>query len=235
VTDKDIAVTALKMLTVVPSAVTDPDPGHLTIAQGELRRFIQELALEPLSLYAWARLAFPLAAGISEYTIGPGGDFNTARPPLGIHLWSVVPDRNAADPLELPRRRPDTITQWQRIGVKTATSSFPSRLYYDATIDVDDRSTVAVYPVPDNGNADIVLYVATGVGQMSPTVEYTFPEAYESMLVNGLALRLKKFYPAAPLDRQVAIDARHAKYLIQRANWQAGVYNIYADEYETLP
>lgn len=243
-TDKEIVLDALKMLTVVPAMVSDPDPSHLAIGQRELARFLGELSLQPLAIYAWARAVFPLQSGVSEYTIGPGGDFDVARPPLGITLWSVIPNRHAADPIELPRRRPDTIQGWQHIPQKTASSSYPTRLYFDATIDGDERNLLAVYPVPSSDDADIVLYLETSVTEMTPSVAYTFPAAYDSMLTNNLAVRLKKFYPAAPLDRQVYDDARQSMLLIKRANWKpgrvlsdapwraGGEYNIYADEYE---
>jgi hypothetical protein len=138
---------------------------------------------------------------------------------------------------------PLSIEDWQSVAIKTATSSFPSRLYYDASLDADGYSTIAVYPIPDNDNVDVVLYLAVTAAAMEANTEYTFPPAYESVLINNLAVKLKKFYPTAPLDAQVVRDAMNSKYLIKRANWKpqrvltdapwaAGTYNIYSDEYE---
>jgi hypothetical protein len=243
VQDKDLILNAFKMLGVVAHVETALDPGLLAVGRTQLQGLIGTWALQSLTVYAWGRHVFPLAAGISEYTLGPGGDFNTARPALGVDLWSIIPDRNAADILEIPRRRPRTIQEWQRIGIKTTTSSLPTDLYFDATIDAANRNTVVVYPVPDNGNVDVVLYLQTGVDQFEGGVDYIFPAAYDAALLNNLAVRLKGFYPDALLDASVYQFAVSDLTLLKRKNWRGpevfgtapwsrgGEYSIYEDEY----
>jgi hypothetical protein len=243
VTDTELILDAYKMLGVVPHVATSMDAGVQAVGQRTLRRLISSWATQSLTMYAWSRNTYPLQSGVSEYTLGPGGDFSQPVP-LAIDLWSIIPNRNDAQLLELPRRRPLTIEQWQHIAVKETESSYPSKLYWDKSRDGSGRTTLTVYPVPNTDDADLVLYGQTAVEQMSPGTEYTFPDAYESALVNNLAVRLKTFYPDAQLDQSVYRLADTELHLLKRSNWtpgqlfdtapwkRGGEYNIYTDDYE---
>ncbi|MBA3578926.1 MAG: hypothetical protein H0W42_02975 [Gemmatimonadaceae bacterium] len=242
-TDKGLILDALKMCGLIPAAVEDADPSLMAIGQRQLRRLIGEWALQPLTMFGWTRRVFPLTAGVSEYTIGPGGDFDTPRPSLGIEWWSIIPNRNDTQPYEIARRRPRTMLEWRRIGMKDMASELPTDLIFDGSIDVG-RNTIAIYPVPTTSDVDLILYQRETIATMQDGVDYAFPEGYESALLSNLAVKLKQFFPDAMLDPQVSRDAVSTLYLIKRQNWTApevfgnelpgtrrGHYNIYADEY----
>jgi len=117
--------------------------------------------------------------------MGPGGDFNTARPPR-INAVSIVSLNNPAQPLELPIDY-YTDSDWQAIPVKSVTSPLAQGVYDDGAFPLRNLS---FWPVP-SATANTIIYSWTALSQFSIlTSNLTFPPGYMEALRYNLALRL---------------------------------------------
>jgi len=81
---------------------------------------------------------FPLIAGQQVYTMGPGGNFNTARP-VKIDRVSIVWLSNPQQPLELPIPYL-TDRDWQNVPVKNIQTSLPTMVYDDGNFPLRNLS-----------------------------------------------------------------------------------------------
>ena len=146
--------------------------------------------------------SYNLVSGTQSYTIGSGGTFNQTRPE-SILAWSVVPDDDATDPVEIPMGRPLTSDEWQAIAVKSSTGAYPTSLYYDGVY-AAGLGNILVYPIPDNNDVDIKLYER--VPQMTSLVlatTYDLQPGMARLLKLGLAIEI-----APQFGRQVSADLR---------------------------
>jgi hypothetical protein len=187
---------------------------------------------------------YSLVANTQDYTIGDGGDFDQAWP-TAIESWSVIPDDDAAQPLEQPRGKPLTWQEWQGIGVKALTAKHPTRMFFDRNWDAG-LGQCSFWPIPDNNDVDVRLYQA--VPALTTLVEATLYSLRPGVL---LALQLNLAIEIAErngvevsdkLERRAtrAIGrVRRANYVPRRAPLAAGfstlgsgrrrALNIYTD------
>jgi len=141
-----------------------------------------------------------------------------------IEAVSVIPDRAADPPNEVPLGRPLTVTEWQGISDKTLSGTYPSRIYIDES-EGTAINTVHVYPVPNQDASDLILYCPTPVSQFAAlATDYTFPPGYERAIRLNLVLELAPDYDVEPsahvvlLARQ-ALDTLKAHNLPMRDLW----------------
>ena len=104
-------------------------------ALGFLNRFVGSLAQQRLSIPAIAREVYPLVAGkgspSNPYTIGPGGDLNTARPPNQSDVTGVALLLNASTPpVEVPYPIL-TDYDWRLIQIKDLANTQFTGVYYN--------------------------------------------------------------------------------------------------------
>ena len=156
------------------------------------------------------RSVYSLVSDQDSYTIGDGGNFDQNYPESIVN-WSVIPDDDATDVVEIVQGRPLTWDQWQAISVKSTTGSYPTRMWYDRAYS-SGLGNCLFYPVPDNGDVDVVLYGR--VPQITSLVagtSYDLPPGYDLAIVKNLALQLVPRYGAAavvsPLLEKQATDA----------------------------
>ena len=156
-TGTQLARTALKEI-----GVLDPnEAGHAETLADAIQvgtDMIDSWRNEGLTIEGVTRSVYSLSANTQTYTIGDGGTFNQDYP-NAIHLWSVIPDDDAADPVEEPKWRPLTYDQWQAIRVKSTTGSYPTKMYFDRSW-AAGLGNCSFYPIPDNADVDVVLYSA---------------------------------------------------------------------------
>jgi hypothetical protein len=221
------------------------DPTDQQLVDRTLRRMVGDWANQFLTAYAHARTQFNLTSGQSVYTLGPTGNWVAPRPTV-INGWSVIPDRTITDTIEIPRGRPTTLEQWQRIGVKTTTGAFPSHLYPDNTISSAGLTNVTVYPVPDNSLAAVVLYMPVSIPQFaaSMSLDVVLPDGYEQALVTNLAILAAPYFKGTAVSPDVRLQAQSSLDNLKAQNWRerpipntapwgpGGHYNIYTDEYQ---
>ncbi len=185
-----------------------------------LNNMMGSLAIQPKTIPVVGREVFPLVAnkgGVgTEYTYGPGGDFNSSRPNnisgAGVLLNATVP------PVEVPISvMTDAI--WQALAIKNLSSAQPTSIYYNSTF-ANGLGLVNIWPVPTTALNSIVFYRALQLTTFaSLTSTYYVPNGYDEMLEYQLALRLSTPYrkPVTPDLRQLAIDSLAN---VKRANYR---------------
>jgi hypothetical protein len=208
VTANDLISRALKTVGVLASGETassDDVADALTVLNG----MVDTWATERLTIYTTARNVFDLSASTQDYTIGTGGTFNIARPQW-IVAASIITNKDAssAQKQELPIPNALTVKQWQEVGIKGLTSTFPTQFFYDKKWTAG-LATISVWPIPDNSSCQLVLYTPTALTQFADlTTAYTFPPGYEEALRYQLALRLAPEFgvPVVPDIHRIASE-----------------------------
>lgn len=190
-------------------------PAQAEVALEATNDMFDSWAAQRLTIFQVKRSVYPLYAGkgapSTPYTIGPGGDFDQARP-----LW--IPNaellvRSTDPPFEMPLDilRDDP---YARTSIKGLTSALPTELYYNYRYDTSGASVglgeIFLYPVP-NGQQPIslVLYTPlalTGFADLN-TTRYSFPPGYEEALRYQIALRLAIEFGVTPTAELVSMAA----------------------------
>ena len=156
------------------------------------------------------RNVFSLTNAQQSHTIGPSANF-AQEYPQSIVKWSVIPDDDATDVLELPMGTPLTAYQWQQIRVKSTSGSYPTRMYYDRRY-VSGNGNCLFWPVQDNADVDVVIYsfISQIVSVVAATT-YDLPPGMDRVLTKNLALDLAPRYgkgaTVTPLLVKQAADA----------------------------
>jgi hypothetical protein len=185
-----------------------------------LNNMMGTLAIQPKTIPVIAREVYPLVAGQggvgNEYTMGPGGDFDTTRPNeiqgAGLLLGSTSP--LVETPLAVL-----TDQSWQSLQIKNLTSPQPTAVYYNQTFS-SGLGTINLWPVPDNALNSLVLYRSQQLTTFtSLTATYYVPNGYDEMLEYQLAIRLAGPYQRT-LPSYVLQMAVESLALVKRANYR---------------
>ena len=212
-----------------------------TIGLSRLNAMVSGLNIQSLARLVVTRSVLDLVADQSTYTIGPGGDFNVARP-TAIQNASLL--LNSSSPsIEIPLALL-TDQAYQSIALKTQTNTLPTALYYQPTFTTAGRGTIILWPVPTTAENDLVLYYQQALVEFAAlTTAYYWPEGAEEMLGYNLALRLCSIY-ARPVPDDVRLLARQSLATFKRQNMRMvdlsndataigsrmGAYNIQTDQ-----
>ncbi len=179
-------------------------------------------AQQNLTIPTIAREVFPLIANkggpSNPYTIGIGGNLNTARPPNQSSISGVGLLLNTSSPVvEIPRAML-TDDAWEAVQVKELGNPLFTDLYYNPTY-TSNLGTINLWPVPDGSqNTSLVLYLQKALTAFADlTTEYDFPPAYEEAMVYNLCRRIAKPW-GATLDADVLNMASTSLSLIKRSN-----------------
>ena len=211
------------------------------LGKRRLNAMISSLNIQSLAKLVVVREVFDIVANQSTYTIGPGADFNTARP-TSIQNASLLQLTNSP-PNEIPLYLL-TDQEYQAIPMKTQTNTLPTQLYYQPTFRATGWGTVFLWPVPTTAENDLVLYSQQALVEFADlTTQYYWPEGAEEMLGYSLALRLCAPY-ARPVPDDVRTLARQSLATFKRQNTRpalagndaaaiggsTGIYNIQTDQ-----
>ena len=147
-------------------------------------------------------------------TVGPGQTFNTARP---VQMENGAFSRLAG--VDYSIEWVDRIT-YERISLKTVSSSFPQYAYYDADL---PTGTVYFYPVPA-GSIEVHLPMQVQLTSFaSLSTNLTLAPGYARALAYSLAEELAP--GLKPLDPQIARNAFIARRAIRRTNVDVPLLN----------
>ena len=191
-TGSDIVTSALRAARII-------DP--IEAPHGEQQADALELATDLLDTWRTQKLTiggitrnvFSLTINTQSHTIGSGGTFNQNYP-ASIERWSVIPDDDAADVLEISKGRPLNSEEWQRIAVKSTTGSYPTVMYYDRSYSAG-LGNCLFYPIPNNADVDVVLYGRVPViTSLALATSYDFRPGTRQALKLELAIALCDFY-----------------------------------------
>src|SRR3990167_7047001 len=156
-TGTQIARSALREIGVL-DPIEAGDAEQLTDALDVATDLIDTWRTMRLTVRGITRTVYSLAANTQTYTIGTGGAFAQDYP-TKIVRWGVIPDDDAADPVEHPMGRPLNFEEWSRVRVKSTTGAYPTQMYDDLRW-ASGLGTLSFYPIPDNGDVDVALYMA---------------------------------------------------------------------------
>ncbi len=193
---------------------------------------------EKLMSYITLERTFTLIIGQQQYTIGPGGNFNTARP-FDI-TQAFITDSNQL-------RYPVTILpqdKWNLIGELNINSQIPTTLFYDPQYPL---GVINIFPVPLVGYTLTIDSTQAQVDFTSLTQSLSMPLGYERMMISNLAIELMGAgWPCLLNQLQLAAlmkQAEESKANVKRTNIKEVIadydqaivsksyatYNIYSD------
>jgi hypothetical protein len=230
----DIVTAALKKSGVVGQGqVAEPEDAN--DAFGDLNDMLAQWQRKRWLVYHLVDVAFT-STGAQSYTVGPGGNFNVARPDRVEAAFVRL--LNATQQPDIPLTLLEARETYNRVVLK-AQPGFPSYIFYDPAFPLG-----AVYPVwvPTAGLYEIHLTLKEQLGafaSLNSTV--SLPPEYMAALKWNLTIRIHASYPGYPVSPEVVALARDSLNTIRNANAQlpelemplsrrGGRYNIYTNQ-----
>lgn len=183
-----------------------------------LNLMMDSYTAERLAVYQIARAVYSLVSGTQNYTYGPSGTFNAARPPK-IERVGIIDNSDATQPIEFS----DTEyivdpALWADVPLKSTESSFPTKVYDN---NGNPQRTLSFWPIPNISTVQVAIYPWTALSQFADynTTDYYFPPGYGEFLKFNLALRLAMDFPSGGGASQLVIDqARRATARVKAMN-----------------
>lgn len=207
----DLIASSLRLINVLASGET-PSGAESTDALMILNQMLDTWNADRLMIYTIKIEDFPLTVGQQTYTMGAGGNFNTARP-ARIERMGIVSLNNPAQPLELPLEML-TDTGWAAIPVKVIQSSLPQKVYDDGAYPLRNLNFWCIPNVAVNAR----IYSWNALSQFADlTTDYTFPPGYLRALRYNLGMDLAPEFGAIP-SPSVAATAQASKAAIESIN-----------------
>lgn len=205
VTAESIIRRAMRLLNVLAAGET-PGANEKTDALDAMNSMLDAWRNESLMVYALRDEALMLT-GAASYTIGDGGDLNTARP---VKIETAFYRANGFD---YPVRIADALA-WARIASKSTSSGVPDWLYY-----APDYPAGHLYMNPNPPNGELHLVTWTPLTSFAASDPVALPPGYQEAITFQLASRLAIEYgKAVPVE--VAAIGSAAKKDIKRVNFR---------------
>lgn len=161
----------------------DPSADEANDALDSLNQLIQSWSNDSSLIVSRAWETFTLQGGVSTYTMGVGGNFNTARP---INIISGYIRNGSVD-------TPLTIIgdeSYNSIGFKGITG-IPQFLDYDNANPIDN---IRLYPAPSAAYSIFLLSEKPLASIASLDTDIIFPPGWERALIYNLAIELAPEY-----------------------------------------
>lgn len=234
-TPNDILTLALKTANVVGVGQT-PAAEDINDSFNLLNMLMAQLQRRRYYVYQLITTSLP-ATGQQSYTVGPGGNFNIARPSKieSAYFRQLAGTPQPVDyPLEILRSQED----YNRISLKSL-NAFPRYAFYDMGYPLGN---LFVWPLP---NANYTIFITTMLQmQQFATIndKIALPPEYSAALMWNLVPELYAFY-GLPSNPDVVKKAEASLRIIEEANAQipqlqmppalrtqrGSTYNIYGD------
>jgi hypothetical protein len=195
-----------------------PTSDEMTDGLTKLNFMIDAWAVRSLMVLGTVLDDYPLAAGQYIYTIGLGGNFNTAKPSAITDAF--IRDGNNEDtPVDIL-----TSDEYYAIEDKAIGTGRPQGLFFDPglTQGSPQTGTIYLYPAPD-ASTPYTLYM----GEQGPLTEFvyltdtvTFQPAYYEALEYNLAIRLWPQYhdDGKPIAARLERFATDSERILQTMN-----------------
>jgi len=174
-----------------------------------LNDLLQSLGNEGLTIASVGAESFSLN-GSSSYTIGTGGNFNTARPVKVTNAYYTV---NSVDyPVRIL-----TMTQYQDISVKSTTGTILDAIAVDYAYPL---ARVYTWPVISSGT--LTMNMEKHVASVAATDVLSLQPGYERMLRYNLAAEMLPEYMSVPagVAQDIVAKAQQSKSNIKRVNYK---------------
>ena len=211
---------ALRELQVLdPTA--DASGEHLADGLRVANDLLDTWAVNRLLVGGAIRSQYTLTNAVAAYTIGTDGAFNQTYPEV-ITAWSIVPDGTLASPVEVPRGRPVTAAEWQRIAIKSQTGQ-PRTLWFDRAY-AAGLGTCTFHPIPNTNAFRAILYSKVpAIRTLVAGTTYDLQPGMQNALTLNLALALiGRYGKGVTLSGEERINLRdravNALAAVERAN-----------------
>lgn len=185
-----------------------------------------------------------VSTGAQSYTVGPGGDFNIARPEqiASGFFRQLNPSAGTSGLVDFNMSIIRSRQDYNSIALKQM-PSFPQAVFYDNTYPL---GTLLMWPVP-NANFEIHISILQDLAQIDSLIQViNLPMQYDAALMWNLAVRLRPAYQLDD-DKTVTAMAKVALNVIRNATDQVplaqidpaltGVggsrYDMYSDTFHT--
>lgn len=155
------------------------------------------------------------STGAQSYTIGPGGDFNVARPDRLEFAFFRQPQGGGSSPVDYVLRIIESREDYDRIVLKQM-GTWPDCVFYDSAYPLGN---IYVWPVPSSQYSIHLTIKDTISAFTGLTQEIVLPPEYEAALLYNLICRLRSAYAMAPDATMVAL-AHDALNVLRGANTQ---------------
>jgi hypothetical protein len=181
-----------------------------------LNQLTSEWNNESLMLFGFMNELFPLTATTGVYTIGPGGDIDTARPQSITRAFvrynaSASPSFQYDYQLEIVPNE-----KYQEVFLKQLSVTYPIYLFYDNKYPL---GTITLYPYPSQA-CTLGLSSWNQISQFTNLIQdIEMPPGYESALAYGLAVAIAPEYGKS-IDPIILNKANETKSAIMRTNHQ---------------
>jgi hypothetical protein len=176
-----------------------------------LNDMIDTWSNENLLIYSKVIETFPLIGGQGLYTMGSGGNFNTARAQKIENATIQVTGPNPA--IEVPMKI-ITLSEWSETALKSTSSSIPMWLYRDGAYPLDNLN---FWPVPTLAY-NVVLYSWKQLAEfVTVNDSVLLPPGYKKLIRYGLAIEMAPEF-GKQLDPTVATQFENTKEAIKRMN-----------------
>ena len=199
----DIAKASLRAIGAIESG-EDPSPEELNDCLEAANMMLDSWSTDGMMIFNIPRTVLTPAALKKAYTLGPGGDFDMARPPE-IERMGVIILSNAAQPLELPMDYFVEDKPYADIPVKDITSTIPLTCWDDTGFPL---RTLTMWPVPQIA-VQYALYAWAAIGSFADIEEtlYAFPPGYMECIKYNLAPRLAPEFGVSTPPEVIAMAA----------------------------
>lgn len=187
----------------------------------KLNELLEAWSLERLMVYAIAEVSHTLTAGDETYTIGSGGNINTARPE---RIENAVM-REIGTNLDIPIRLL-TRDEYAFISLKQTESTWARWLYNDEAYPL---STLTLWPVPSTSDKQLVLWLwqpLTAIATLDTSVN--LPPGYSRALRLNLAMEMATEY-GRPITGELLGLATAAKETIKAKKAEAVLQEMHFD------
>jgi hypothetical protein len=144
---------ALRLINVVASAEL-PSSTEANDALVAFQQMVDAWNAERLTIFSIIANDFSLTIGQQSFTLGPGGNFNTNRPPKIVGMSSILlfnPNNPVEEPITMY-----SWNQWQtQVPVKNVPGNFPLICYDDGGMPL---RTLNFWPIPQYQQNNVRIY-----------------------------------------------------------------------------
>lgn len=169
-----------------------------------LNEMLSSWSNDGMTVYARTLESFAITPSVGSYTIGSGGDFDTARPVKIVSAY--IRDGGIDYPLTLI-----TDEAYAKISYKSQAATYPTYINFDNNFPL---STIKFYPVPTSGTLYLLSEKELSAFTLNQTV--SLPSGWKRALVYNLAMELAPEYGQRTPD-EVVLLAKQSKGEIRTA------------------
>lgn len=177
-----------------------------------LNQLIDRWKTQNLAIPLIQRVTKALTNGTASYTIGTGGNIDVERPEL-IQAAGIV-DTTQSPQVEYPLGDVLTVDEYAKIPLKTLSTSWVERIYYEPTFPL---GRIYVFPIPNVSTLTLALYLGVPIAVFDKSTTVTVKPAVEAALLYNLALALCRPF-GKPVTPDLMNDAAQSLGDMKRSN-----------------